>query len=704
MTSRAIFPWRSLKTKVTLFTLVIFLAGIWSLAFYASYTLQSDLEHLLGDQQFSTVSIIASDLNQELEDRIKALEIIAAKITPAMLGNAASMQTFLESHASFPILFNYGGIVLRLDGVAIAEVPNHGRIGVNYRDRDYMIPVLKGKTTISEAVVGKTSHAPFFSMLVPIRDPKGKVIGVLAGATDLSKPNFLSKITDNFYGKTGGYLLVSPKIRTIVFATDKKRTMEVLPAPGVNPLIDRFIQGYEGYGITTRPGDGLETLSSAKGVPVAGWYVVALMPTKEAFAPAHDLQRRVLLATIFLTLLVGGLTWWILKRQLSPVFATIKKLTAMADAEHPPRPLPITTQDEIGELIGGFNHLLETLDKRGEALKESEERFHKLADSTWEGIVIHREGIIMDANESFLKMSGTQAEEVIGKSVIDFLAPESIELALQKLREGAAHDQLYLEVKGLRKDKTVIVAEVLGRPIRYKSIDARVLAIRDISQRKQAEEALRASLTEKEVLLREIHHRVKNNLAALGGLIQMQRRSVKSAATIAVLTDLDARIRSMAIIHEMFYQSDNLNRIDFHDYLDKLISQVRTSLGLRREIRFRVAAKGVEMVLDDAMPCGLLVNELITNAIKYAFPETSSRSGAGGREISVTAECDDDAYTLSVADNGIGLPADIEWTTTSTLGLHLVRMLGEHQLGGRIELDRAGGTRFVLKFKSRHRK
>ena len=703
MTSRANIQWRSLKTRMTLFILVIFLAGIWSLALYASYTLQSNLEHLLGDQQFSTVSIIASDLNQELEDRIKALEIIAVKITPVMLGNAASMQTFLESHASFPLLFNYGGIVLRHDGIAIAEVPNHGRIGINYSDRDYMIPVLKGQTTISQTVVGKTSRTPFFSMLVPIRDPKGKIIGVLAGATDLSRPNFLSKITDNFYGKTGGYLLVSRKNRTIVFATDKKRTMEVLPAPGISPFIDRAIEGWEGSGIVHNP-LGVEVLTSVKGVPASGWNVVALMPTEEAFALVHDLQRRVLLATIFLTLLVGGLTWWILKRQLSPVFATIKKLTSMADAEHPPQPLPITTQDEIGALIGSFNHLLETLEKRGEALKESEERFHKLADSTWEGIVIHREGIIMDANESFLKMSGTQAEEVIGKSVIDFLAPESIEQALQKLREGAAHDQLYLEVKGLRKDKTVIVAEVLGRPIRYKSIDARVLAIRDISHRKQAEEALRASLTEKEVLLREIHHRVKNNLAALGGLIQMQRRSVKSAATIGVLTDLDARIRSMAIIHEMFYQSDNLNRIDFHDYLDKLISQVRTSLVPRRDIRFRVAAKGVEMVLDDAMPCGLLVNELITNAIKYAFPETSSRSGAGGREISVTAECDDDAYTLSVADNGIGLPSDMEWTTTSTLGLHLVRMLGEHQLGGRIELDRAGGTRFVLKFKSRHRK
>jgi PAS domain S-box-containing protein len=243
-----------------------------------------------------------------------------------------------------------------------------GRIGVNYSDRDWMIEVLKGKSTISNPVMGKKLKAPLFAMTCPIRDAKGKVIGALWGAITLDKQNFLSKITDNNYGKTGGYLLVSRQIRTIVFATDKNRIMEPLPGPGINPLIDRFIQGYEGTGITVRPIDGVEVLSSAKGIPVSGWYVAALLPTEEAFAPAHALQNRVLLATIFLTLLAGGLTWWMLKRQLAPVFTTIKTLATLADTNHTPQPLPITRQDEIGELIGGFNRLLETLREREEAL------------------------------------------------------------------------------------------------------------------------------------------------------------------------------------------------------------------------------------------------------------------------------------------------------------------------------------------------
>jgi len=377
-TFNAVFTWRSLKTRVTLFTLIIFLVGIWSLAFYASYTLQRDMEHLLSDQQFSTVSMIASDINDELGDRLTSLEKIAARITPALLGNAASLQKFLESHISFQSLFNSGGNALRLDGVSIAETPIAGRVGNNYGDKPWIIEALKGIPTIGEPVMGKTLHAPVFSMATPIKDVRGKVIGVLTGTNDLSKPNFLSKITDNRYGKTGGYLLVSPKLRTIVYATDKKRIMEVLPAPGKNYLIDRFVQGHEESGIVVSP-TGIEVLSSAKGIPVSGWYVAALMSTKEAFAPVQTLQKRVLFAAMFLTLLAGCLTWWMLKRQLAPVFSTIKALATLSATDVSPHPLPITTKDEIGELIAGFNRLLESLKLRSEALEVSEETARGLA-------------------------------------------------------------------------------------------------------------------------------------------------------------------------------------------------------------------------------------------------------------------------------------------------------------------------------------
>ena len=138
-TAGAIFAWRSLRARVTIFTLAIFLISIWSLSFFASHTLHNDMKKTLSDQQFSAVSILAADINDALAARLKLLEMVAEQITPTMLGNAAATQTFLDSHLSFKMLFNYGGIIMRPDGTAIAETPSHGRIGLNSSDRDYDI-------------------------------------------------------------------------------------------------------------------------------------------------------------------------------------------------------------------------------------------------------------------------------------------------------------------------------------------------------------------------------------------------------------------------------------------------------------------------------------------------------------------------------------------------------------------------------------
>ena len=193
---------------------------------------------------------------------------------------------------------------------------------------------------------------------------------------------------------------------------------------------------------------------------------------------------------------------------------------------------------------GQFAALVEDITERKlaeEALQESEERFRRLADATWEGIIIHKEGIIVDVNESALKMLGYPAEEVIGKSIIDFLAPESIEPALQKFMEGTTHDQLYLEVNGLRKDNTVFSAEVLGRPIRYKNLDARVIAIRDITRRKALEMELAVYQDELEELVKKRTAELEEVNKALKEMVQ-HREADKKELQEKILSDLDEMI------------------------------------------------------------------------------------------------------------------------------------------------------------------
>ena len=378
----------SLNSRWTLCTLVIFVIGIWTLAFYASRMLREDMQGLLGEQQFSTASILATGVDQEMGERLRLLEKLAEEIPPAMLGNAPAMQAFLEQRLIFQSLFNLGITAAGLDGTVIAEVPRSAsRVGVNYADRDYMIVALKeGRTAIGRPVIGRTQGAPVIVIAAPVRDGNGKVIGTVAGVINLAQANFLNKITESSYGTSGGYLLIAPQHRLIVTASDKSRVMEALPGPGINPQLDRFIiQGYEGSTVFVNP-FGVEVLTAAKGVPAAGWIVAVTLPTAEAFAPIHDMQRRMLLATLLLTLLAGGLTWWMIRRQLAPMLVAAKTLAALSDANHHLQPLPITRQDEIGDLIGGFNRLLEILGQREEALRDSETRWKFAIEGSCDGL------------------------------------------------------------------------------------------------------------------------------------------------------------------------------------------------------------------------------------------------------------------------------------------------------------------------------
>lgn len=223
----------------------------------------------------------------------------------------------------------------------------------------------------------------------------------------------------------------------------------------------------------------------------------------------------------------------------------------------------------------------------------------------------------------------------------------------------------------------------------------------DITERKEAEIALQASLAEKDVLLREVHHRVKNNLASIVGLMEMQLEGTNDKAVMDAFKEIDDRIMSIALIHERLYQSEYMDRIDIEEYLHDLTTHLLGCYGAYSLISFLVTAEHAEISLDIAIPIGLIVNELVTNSIKYAFPEGKPRAGHNKCEIRISLQKIDDSFHLSVADNGTGLPPDLDWRAVSSLGLRLVSLLGEQQLKGQIQLDLSEGTRFMLMFPDR---
>ncbi|MFZ2054245.1 MAG: histidine kinase dimerization/phosphoacceptor domain -containing protein [Candidatus Aminicenantales bacterium] len=217
--------------------------------------------------------------------------------------------------------------------------------------------------------------------------------------------------------------------------------------------------------------------------------------------------------------------------------------------------------------------------------------------------------------------------------------------------------------------------------------------VRDITERKMAEDRLQASLQEKEVLLREIHHRVKNNMQVISSLLNLQSRHIQNPAVMEMFKESQRRIRSMALIHERLYQSSDLSRIEFSQYLRSLATHLFHSYQVdSSRIQLRIEAEEVHLNINTAIPCGLIVNELISNALKHAFPE--GRSGYLDLDLhKVTG----DGYVLRVKDDGVGLPENLDFRKTETLGMQIVSTLVD-QIEGRLVLECRSGTGFTLEF------
>ena len=496
MLLNAIVP-RSLKTRLTLLTLLVFVIGIWSLAFYVSRMLQQDMERQLGEQQFSAVSYMAAEVDDELQQRLRALELIAGSIDASLLARPAALQKLIEQRPLMQLLFNAGVFVTGADGVAVAELPLLGRIGVNYMDKDHVAAALRqGKATVGKPVVGRRVRAPSFAITVPIRDARGTVIGALAGAIDLSRPNFLGKVTSSSYGKTGGYLIIAREHRLIVTATEARFIMAPLLGVGAIPLIDRFVEGYEGSGVLVNQ-LGEQRLASTKGIPTANWYLTASLPTAEAFAPVRAMQQRMLLATLTLTLLACCLIWWacsrLLRRQLAPMLEATRALTALSVEDRPPQQVPVTSRDEIGELVGGFNRVLGVLAQREQSLRASEEQTRGLLAAMPDGVLTHRGGRIEYANQTLLRMLGLEGPEaLVGHAMSEFVPPWArADLAGFVALASSGAPAVATEVQVMRSDGSLLSVEVSAASLRAGDT-LRIVVIRDLSERKRAEEALRS--------------------------------------------------------------------------------------------------------------------------------------------------------------------------------------------------------------------
>lgn len=217
----------------------------------------------------------------------------------------------------------------------------------------------------------------------------------------------------------------------------------------------------------------------------------------------------------------------------------------------------------------------------------------------------------------------------------------------------------------------------------------------ELFDRKKAEEQLEASLKEKEVLLREIHHRVKNNMQIISSLLKLQSGYSKDETFSEIFKESQNRIITMSLVHEKLYQSSDFTKIDFNEYIKDIVHGLYQSYGVDTgKVSLNIIVEDVSLGVDSAIPCGLIINELVTNSLKHAFSD-----GRKGEIKIIVHKADENEIEVTICDNGIGIPESIDFRKTESLGLHLVTILVENQLHGKIYLDRSKGTEFKIRFK-----
>jgi len=332
------------------------------------------------------------------------------------------------------------------------------------------------------------------------------------------------------------------------------------------------------------------------------------------------------------------------------------------------------------------------------SLIESEDKYKTLfeADPNYT-ILIDIDRFIMDVNAATISITGLSKEKLIGKHLneLDIILEEDKVQHIGKIIDLLDGNKVKpFEARLIDKNGNLRWVNVRLISIEKDNVISYILIIAsDITELKKYENEIQDSLHEKEILLQEIHHRVKNNMQIISSLLSIQTRYVDDEESINVLKESQNRVKSLAMIHEKLYKSKNFNKIYLLDYIESLVWDLFYSYGIEKgRIKPILDIDDVKLNIETSVPCGLIITELVSNCLKYAFPD--QREG----KLEVSLKIVDDFYELTICDNGVGIPEDIDFFNTDSLGLQLVNSLTD-QIDGKIEFDRSNGTKFTIIFK-----
>lgn len=719
-----------IKSKLLISFLAIYLITISALLIFGYIGAHKALKKQIFNQLESVVSTQHSRVESMIDQNLERLQLVTSRTQLRLSlnnyinnGGPSDLKTInkiirdaLASVGSFEEIS-----VLDLQGRVIAST-NSSMEGRTLADEEFFV---RGKAGNIGDIVFRDSDGKLKNYLSGPLHLRGSLLGVLAIKSSMQD---LIALTNDYsgMGETGETLLARRNrdgdalfLTPLRFAPDSALKMTIPKEDTRKPIIQALA---ENESLFEKAVDyrGHEVLSATRYIEKTKWGLVSKIDTKEAFRPINDLRYLLLVIIIFSSVLIVFVSIYLAGTITRPinVLAQFARRLSRGDMSGS---IDIRSTDETGELARTFNEMVSglaaarskleekvseqqrmrrQLEKELSERRQMEERLLLLqtsVDNAAESIfLIDRDGNFVQTNKAGHLNLGYTKEEILSMKVADIDPDFPPERWPGHWDEITKKKTMSFESRHRRKDGSVYPVEITVNYIQFGDSEYNFVFATDITGRKNAEARIVASLTEKEVLLRELHHRTKNNMQVISSLLNLQSQKIEDKQYFEMFLESRNRIRSMALIHEKLYRSDDLSNIDFEDYVKSIARNLLNTYEVNsRRVSLRTDIDHAALSIDTAIPCGLIINELLSNALKYAFP--GDRTG----EVTISFKnVSGNEYVLSVSDNGIGLPDDLDIEESKSLGLKLVTTLARSQLMGKLEMLSENGSQFYIYFSS----
>lgn len=686
---------RSIKARIIMLVLISSIPGLVIIGILG----MKNREHVRSQKELELERIVQL-LGHESETLIAGIHqvLFALSHSPYIMDPSSANSILKKIQRENDTYWNI--FVINSAGSMIASaIP---MVSHNFSDRKYFRDAMtKKQFSAGEFLIGALSKKQLLHFAYPILNKGGGAIGIVGIAVELDTFGKLLSIAKLPEGSiialsdhAGKRLYRYPDTHNYAGRQDLKKMMHRMGGSAASgTFLETGVDGTERfyvYRTFTLPVEDRPFLYMRVGVPVSRLNTAA----RREFVAGIGF----LLAS-FLAVLV--IAWTFSKLTIGKRFDMVRRASrkfGLGDFSKIDIP---EVGDELDELSVVLNSAAEQLEQRERenyeaktALQSSQDSLRSIYNSMIDAIFIHRrDGSIIDVNDRMLAMYGVTRAEAASLSIIDdYSAPgmsrDGLSVIWKQILEGHAHHFEWLARRP--HDGSLFDVEVFLGRITLNGENCILATARDITSRKRSEERLRDSLREKEVLLKEIHHRVKNNLQIISSLLSLQSVHIRDAHMLEVFKDSQTRVQTMALVHQKLYQSDDLSGIYFRDYATELLRDLFRSYGaMANNIQYTIDSDETFLDIDTMVPVGLIISELISNSIKHAF------SGRAQGNVSIVFRSGESGTALTVADDGTGLPEGLDIRNAESLGLQLVMTLVE-QLEGDLHLANSNGTRITM--------